>query len=150
MSANDIRWLQRLQNFKGALSELESAIGLRRERELSRLEAMGLIQAFELTYELGWNLLKDYLAYEGVSDLAGSRSTIREAVTRGLLGETEGQTWMEMLQNRNRTSHLYDEEAVRAIEETIAERYGAAFGLLRSTMTERAATEFPRSHETGE
>ena len=141
MSSDDIRWLQRLENFTNALNELEQATHLREQRQLSRLEAMGLIQAFEFTYELGWNLMKDYLSYEGVNDLAGSRSTIREAVTRGLLSETDGRTWMEMLQNRNRTSHLYDEEAVRAIEQTIVEEYREAFASLRATLDARAANE---------
>ena len=141
MSSDDIRWLQRLENFTNALNELEQATHLREQRQLSRLEAMGLIQAFEFTYELGWNLMKDYLSYEGVNDLAGSRSTIREAVTHGLLSETEGRTWMEMLQNRNRTSHLYDEEAVRAIEQTIVEEYREAFASLRATLDARAANE---------
>lgn len=152
MSAVDIRWLQRLENFRNALSELESAITLRRNRQLSRLEALGLIHAFEVTYELGWNLLRDYLSYEGANDLEGSRSTIREAVTRGLLTETEGRTWMEMLQNRNRTSHLYDEETVRAIEQAVAEQYLTAFNSLRSTMTTRAIdqkTEEDRTAEDG-
>ena len=146
MSADDIRWLQRLDSFTNALTELEAAIRLREQRQLSRLEAMGLIKAFEFTYELGWNLMKDFLSYEGANDLAGSRSTIREAVTRGLLSEAEGRTWMEMLQNRNRTTHLYDEQAVRAVEQTIVEEYREAFAALRATLDARAANERAGEH----
>jgi len=82
--------------------------------------------------------MKDYLTYEGVSDLVGSRDTIREAVSRRLLTESEGRVWMDMLQNRNRTSHLYDEETVRRIEETIVEHYVDAFVTLRNRMKTRA------------
>ena len=36
-------------------------------RTLTRLENQGLIQAFEFTYELGWNTLGDYLLSQGIS-----------------------------------------------------------------------------------
>lgn len=138
MNAPDTRWIQRLESFTRALEEVRDAVDTRGERPLSRLEAMGLIQAFEFTYELGWKLLKDYLEYQGVADLVGSRDTVREAVTRGLLSESEGSVWMTMLQDRNRTSHLYDEETVRAIESSIVRQYLHAFMALETDMTERA------------
>ena len=68
-------------------------------------------------------LLKDYLIYQGVSELVGSWDTVRAAVTQGILTEAEGTTPMAMLTDRNRTSHLYDEASIRAIENTIAETY---------------------------
>ena len=49
-------------------------------RPLSELEQQGLIQAFEFTHELSWLLLKDFLVYQGVSDISGSRDAVREAV----------------------------------------------------------------------
>jgi nucleotidyltransferase substrate binding protein (TIGR01987 family) len=79
MNTSDTRWVQRLESYTNALSELTDAVHTRSHRTLSRLEAMGLIHAFEFTYELGWNVLKDYLIYQGVSELVGSRDTIRSA-----------------------------------------------------------------------
>ena len=55
MNTPDTRWLQRLENCTNALSELTDAVRTRSDRPLSRLEAMGLIQVFEFTYELGWS-----------------------------------------------------------------------------------------------
>lgn len=56
--SNDIRWKQRFENYKKALSMLQQFID---KGELSDLEEQGLIKAFEYTYELAWNTLKDFL-----------------------------------------------------------------------------------------
>ncbi|WKT82982.1 nucleotidyltransferase substrate binding protein [Thermosynechococcus sp. HY591] len=57
MTNADIRWKQRFANFKRALRQLTAAVGLSRVRPLSDLERQGLIQAFEFTHALTWNLL---------------------------------------------------------------------------------------------
>ena len=62
---DDIRWHQRFSNFKKALKQLEKAIRLSEQRELSELEKLGLIQAFEFTHELAWNVMKDFFIYKG-------------------------------------------------------------------------------------
>ena len=85
MAASDVRWLQRLENYGRALATLQRALQTARERPLSELEEQGLIQAFEFTHELSWQLLKDYLVDQGVSGISGSRDAVREAVVRELL-----------------------------------------------------------------
>ena len=75
----DIRWKQRLDNYNRALSQLSAAVHLAAKRPLSELEKQGVIQGFEFVHELAWNLLKDFLEYEGIQGLVGSRSTVREA-----------------------------------------------------------------------
>ena len=62
---SDIRWQQRLTNYEKALAQLISAVNLARQRSLSELEIQGLIQAFEFTHELAWNVMKDYFLYQG-------------------------------------------------------------------------------------
>src|ERR1035437_4365678 len=103
----DIRWKQRFDNFSRALASLRKAVELSRERPLSELEQQGLIQGFEFTHELAWNVLKDYLEYEGIQGLIGSRSTVREAFKRGLI--IDGDAWMDMVEKRNLSSHTYDD-----------------------------------------
>ena len=96
----DVRWMQRLDNFKRALSQLKSGVDLMAQRDLSVLEQQGVIQAFEYTHELAWNVLKDYLTeYGGLVGLIGSRDTSREAFKRGLI--ENGELWMEMIKSRN-------------------------------------------------
>lgn len=56
----DMRWMQRLANYRKALTQLENAVTLANTRPLSNLEKQGLVQAFEYTYELAWNTIKDF------------------------------------------------------------------------------------------
>lgn len=115
----DIRWLQRFSNYRKALSRLRQFI---EKGDLSDLEEQGLIKAFEYTYELAWNTMKDYLEYQGsVLTITGSRDTFREAFKVGLI--SEGQSWMDMLESRNKTAHSYNEEIADEIAATIFSTY---------------------------
>jgi nucleotidyltransferase substrate binding protein (TIGR01987 family) len=117
----DVRWRQRFQNFRKAFSQLSNAAALTQQRELSDLEQQGLIQAFEFTHELAWNTLKDFLESRGRSNLFGSKDATREAFAAGLI--ENGDTWMQMIENRNETTHTYDEETADEIGEAILSRY---------------------------
>ncbi|MCL7945173.1 nucleotidyltransferase substrate binding protein [Marinobacter sp. ATCH36] len=132
MPDSDIRWLQRFSNFKKAFNQLDSAVQLCKTRELSDLEKQGLIQAFEYTYELSWNVIRDYFRWQGNTSITGSRDAIREAFANGLLEEGEG--WMRMLQDRNRTSHTYNEDTARAILNNILMQYHSLFEKLQTRM----------------
>jgi len=118
----DIRWQQRFANYKKALSQLTKFID---KGELNELEEMGLIHAFEYTHELAWNLLKDYLQDQGTQNITGSKDAVRNAFKVGLI--EDGETWMEMIQDRNRTSHTYNESTAKAIATNITSRYFALF-----------------------
>ena len=121
----DIRWLQRLDSYQRAGQQLESAVTLASQRELSDLEKQGLIQAFEFVFELAWNLIKDYFIYQGNPDIAGSCDAIREALKRGLIENGEG--WMEMIKSRNQSSHTYNKEVADGICEKIISLYQPLF-----------------------
>lgn len=73
----DIRWKQRFSNYLKALQTLDEAYELTQTRALSRLEQQGLIQSFEFTHELAWNVLKDYLTDQGIAGLIGARDATR-------------------------------------------------------------------------
>lgn len=103
----DVRWQQRFQNFQKALQQLSKAVDLSQQRDLSELEKQGLIQAFEFTHELTWNVMRDYFAYQGNTSIMGSRDAVREAFQKSLV--TDGEGWMEMIQSRNQTSHTYNQ-----------------------------------------
>lgn len=125
----DIRWKQRFDNFQRALHQLTLAIRLMEQRSLSDLEQQGLIQGFEVTHELAWNVLKDYLELEGIQGLVGSRSTVREAFKRGLI--SDGEAWMDMIEKRNLSSHTYNQDVADTLASAIRERYYPAFLELR-------------------
>jgi len=118
---HDVRWKQRFDNFQRALQTLTQAVALMRQRDLSDLEEQGLIQGFEFTHELAWNVLKDYLEMEGIQGLVGSRSTVREAFKRGLI--SDGDAWMDMIEARNRSTHTYNQEVAASIAAAIRDSY---------------------------
>ncbi len=128
MSAQDIRWIQRYQHF----SQLEEAVKLSQERPLSELEEQGLIQAFEYTHELAWNVLKDFLEERGAPKLFGSKDSTREAFKRGLL--ENGTVWMDMIRSRNLTSHTYNRSIAAQIVRAVIEKYAEEFQKLLGTM----------------
>lgn len=136
MPDSDIRWLQRLSNFNKAFNQLNSAVQLCKTRELSDLEKQGLIQAFEYTYELAWNLIRDYFWWQGNTGITGSRDAIREAFANGLL--EDGDAWMRMLQDRNRTSHTYNEDTARAILNNILTQHHSLLEKLQTRMRDEA------------
>ena len=130
--SEDVRWKQRYDNYVHALQQMESAVALRQQRALSELEMQGMIQGFEFTHELAWNLLKDYLKFEGIQGLVGSRSTVREAFKRELI--EDGALWIDMIDKRNLSSHTYNLELARQIEVAISDRYLPAFQQLKERL----------------
>jgi nucleotidyltransferase substrate binding protein (TIGR01987 family) len=129
MTAQDIRWIQRFNHFNKAFSQLKDGVELAQQRPLSKLEEQGLIQAFEYTHELAWNTLKDFLESRGARDLYGSKDVTREAFKRGLI--ENGETWMDMIENRNLSAHTYNEALASQIISAILSVYFTEFKSLQ-------------------
>jgi len=129
MADADIRWRQRYDNFERALQVLERGVELARQRPLSELEQQGLIQGFEFSHELAWNLLKDYLKYQGIEGIIGSRDATRLAFQNDLISDGEG--WMAMIKARNQSSHTYNLDQAQAIARDVIERFAPLFAALR-------------------
>ena len=125
----DIRWIQRFQNYEKAFLQLSKFI---EKGDLSEFEKQGLIKSFEYTYELAWNVMKDYLIYQGISGIMGSRDAIKQAFNKGLI--KDGQLWIDMIQDRIKTVHTYDEEAAEQVEHQIISVYFDLFSDLYQTM----------------
>jgi nucleotidyltransferase substrate binding protein (TIGR01987 family) len=118
----DIRWQQRLNNYKKAFAQLDEAI---QTKNPTSLERAGIIQMFEFTAELAWNTLKDYLLNQGINDITGSRDAIRKAFKHGLI--QDGMNWMKMLESRNLTSHIYNENVADTILNDVVQVYHKLF-----------------------
>lgn len=135
-NTTDIRWRQRLDNYRKALVRLRTAaekirVSPQPDEELADLMNEGLIQRFEYTHELAWNLMKDYETYQGYTDIRGSRDAIRKALAIGLIDDPK---WMETIADRNLTSHNYDESAAAEVQRTIINDYLPLFERLLETM----------------
>ena len=129
----DIRWEQRFSNYNKALAKLTLAIDyIQKSKKLDDVENVledilkeGLIQRFEYTFELSWNVMKDYAYYQGNADVSGSRDAIRFAFSSQLI--EKGELWMEMIKSRVKTSHTYNEETAQEIFLKIIQEYHAEF-----------------------
>jgi nucleotidyltransferase substrate binding protein (TIGR01987 family) len=118
MENKDIRWKQRFQNFEKSLAFLEKSISIYKP---DIVQKAGLIQFFDISIELGWYVLKDYLENEGFSEIKTPRDAIKKAFEIGLIDD--GETWLEAIKNRNQTSHIYDEEMADEIIINVNSRY---------------------------
>lgn len=101
------------------------------------MEEQGLIQAFEYTYELSWNLIKDFYFYQGETEIQGSRDAFRLAFrlafSRGLI--MVGELWMEMIQSRSLSSHTYSEEITKKVAGRVRGDYFRLFSNLKDVFT---------------
>jgi len=127
MAKDDIRWEQRFSNYQKALAQLQKFID---KGDLSELEEQGLIKAFEYTYELAWNTIKDFLEFKGQTDIYGSRDATRKAFELGII--EDGESWMDMLKSRNATSHTYNEEVAAEICQAVFDVYFSLFVQLKT------------------
>jgi nucleotidyltransferase substrate binding protein (TIGR01987 family) len=105
-----------LQKLNTGFTRLKEAV----EQAIDELDRDGVVQRFEFTFELFWKTVKVLLEYEGFR-CAGPRSCIREGARRGFL--TDGETILDMLEDRNKTTHIYDEITAGEIYNRIRNRY---------------------------
>lgn len=130
----DIRWEQRFSNYQKAFRKLASAVDVIKEnidgylsldKQLTEILKEGLIQRFEYTHQLAWNVMKDYAEFQGNNEINGSRDATREAFKMGLI--TNAESWMDMIKSRNETSHTYNEETAEEIIQKIITVYHPLF-----------------------
>lgn len=120
MQPSDVRWKQRFENFQKAMALLNGSILVENP---SILERAGLVQFFEMAYELAWNLLKDFLEAQGFTDMNTPRSAIKKAFESGII--PDGRGWMDLMVDRNLTVHIYDERKALEVDALIRHRYHA-------------------------
>lgn len=113
----DIRWKQRFVHFQKAFRLLEQTMAIEHPSDAERA---GLIQFFEMSFELAWKVLKDYLEEEGFA-VESPRDTIKQAFQAGVLDN--GHVWIEALKDRNLTVHTYEEKIAVAVEQKIRDSY---------------------------
>jgi len=139
----DIRWLQRFSNYRKALVKLGKAVEivsseLEQDQDIDELLQEGLIQRYEYTHELAWNLMKDFAEYQGITGLIGSRDAIRQMLKLGLI---EDENWMRSIVDRNLTSHDYDEDTAKEIVNNIINIYYPLFLRYEKVMLKKSGLE---------
>ena len=109
--------IQSLNNLEKALERLEEALN---EDDMNSLYIDGTIQRFEFSLELYWKTLKRLLAEEGI-ETKTPRETLKQAFAIDWIKDEH--VWLQMLRDRNETSHIYDEEKARKIYGNITDYF---------------------------
>jgi nucleotidyltransferase substrate binding protein (TIGR01987 family) len=152
MSTQDIRWQQRFSNYTRAFLKLEEAVlkikeeykikengTIAEDNFLDDIIKEGLIQRFEYTHELAWNVMKDFLAHAGNNNIFGSKDATREAFALGLI--SNGEVWMDMISSHNKTSHTYNQETADDIFIKIMNEYYPEFKQFKNKMQQLSSRQ---------
>lgn len=116
------RWEERITDLSNALERLNEAIEDSKTYKLETLKD-SVIQRFEFSLELSWKALKNYLNDQGVLEATTPKQTVKEAFAKGIIENAE--IWMDMINDRNLTSHTYNQTDANAIYENIVSIYYA-------------------------
>jgi nucleotidyltransferase substrate binding protein (TIGR01987 family) len=123
MHPKETRWRQRFIDFTKSLLQLEKGLADRRPDDVVRA---GIIQFFEMSFELAWKTLKDYLEAQGY-DIKTPRETLQQAFQLQVISDKHA--WIEALEKRNLMAHTYNENTAREAEGLIRNQY---FKLLKN------------------
>jgi len=128
----DVRWVQRLANLRLAVNSLSEALAIPHPDKFQRA---GIVQYFEMAFELSWNTLKDYLEAEGFEEVSSPRAALKKGFEVGLLQDSHG--WIEGLENRNLTAYTYNEDVAIEVERLVRGKYFALFQALIAVLEQR-------------
>ena len=117
MNAKSQRLIYRYQNFSKVMGLLADGLTIDKP---SLTEKAGIIQFYEMAFELGWKCLKDYFEIQGL-DPKFPGETIKTGIRYEILSQQED--WMQVLEDRNLTVHTYDEETANEVENAIRQKY---------------------------
>ena len=120
------RFAERQTEVKDAAARLAEAVA-QPESELVR---DATIQRFEFTFEVVWKTLRLFLERQG-HECGGPRPTLKKAFAEGLIATPdEADVWLQMLEDRNLTSHAYDQALAERIYRNIAKDYAPLLGAM--------------------
>lgn len=114
------RLAERIENYNRAYEILFDSVKEYKSDMQKVVYHMAVIQSFEVCFELGWKVLKDYLHINGV-EASYPKEVIKEAFNKETI--ENGQIWIDMLKDRNATSHEYNMDKVDKVLEKISTVY---------------------------
>lgn len=120
------RFIERQAEVRKATARLQEAVA----QPESTIVRDAVIQRFEFSFELVWKALKLYLEWQG-HECGGPRPTLKKAFAEGLITTAEeADVWLQMLEDRNLTSHAYDEALAIRIYQHVVRDYAALLGAM--------------------
>jgi len=107
------------QNFEVAFRKLEQ---FSKQELKDDLDKAGLIQGFAFTFEQSWKAIQKAADQEGVKTVS-PKSSFSWAMKKGWISPADESKWLDMLQDRNLTSHTYREEVANSVIQNIKTIY---------------------------
>lgn len=104
-----------LSDFEKSLGQLEKALSVPAKEDLIKA---GCIQYFEFCFELAWKSIQVLARKQGLTDCLSPKTCLREAFSNGWIQNEE--TWLQMLEARNKMSHTYDTDEALKVYSSLA------------------------------
>ena len=95
----------------------------------------GVIQRFEFCTELAWKTMREYLIDQGYTELNSPKAVVKQAFAFGMIQDQAA--WIALLNDRNLTSHVYDESTAKLIFNRIEQQHLALFDEALAYMKEK-------------
>lgn len=114
------KFLEKYSKLKQAVKKLnESIIEFNQTKSLSVRD--GAIQRFEFCTELAWKTMREKLLNEGFTEINSPKAVMKTAFANNII--TDEENWINLISDRNSTSHIYDEETANDIYMNIENKY---------------------------
>ncbi len=132
-STKELRAQDGLHNFSNALDKFIDVVD---RFEEFKNEGFGdvyldlIVKRFEFTYEMSWKAVKRYLEFIGL-EAKSPRGVFKEAYAQQII--TDEDIWLDMIEQRNLSSHVYDESEMNEILEK-KNIYKDAFVMLKNIL----------------
>ncbi|MBD5560316.1 MAG: nucleotidyltransferase [Clostridia bacterium] len=110
-----------MDSFRKTLENLRAGVALAAAREPDVLTVTGLVSLFEICFEQSWKAMKKTLHAHGFLEArSGSpRAIIKLAYREGMIRDE--QSWLNMLDDRSRGVHTYNEAVAEQIAAAVPE-----------------------------
>lgn len=112
-----------LENFKATVETLHSYLS---QPISTDRDKAGVIQAFEFTFEQCWKALQQQAHIQGIT-VGSPKSAFIFAMQAQYISPNDEKLWLEMLEDRNLTTHTYKKELAEQVVSRIKEKYLSAF-----------------------
>lgn len=114
------RLSERIENYNRAFELLERTYKLYNKDKYNEAYQLAVVQGFEIVFELSWKVMKDYLKSQGIVTNT-PRETIKQAFATNIL--SNAQSWIDMINDRNFSSHEYNLEKIDEILNNFSKVY---------------------------
>src|SRR5947208_1125611 len=104
------------------------------EQPASPIQPDAVLQRFEFTFELCWKAVRIYLKENDGLDVSSPKGALKAAFRQGLIESKDEPKFLQMLEDRNTSSHVYDELEANEIFARVRDAHLASIKALLSRM----------------